>query len=388
MVSATTNGVDRDQVQAFRLTRHHLDQRLGPRAMRQAVASCGIQETSTRTASLALHARVADVTVGKVDRALKQDKSLLMIWAMRGAPSIVPTSEVPIFTTGALPAQDSSWQTFFGGWASALSGRDLPTLVQKAADAAGQVLDGTHLSVEDLRQEVAKRMPEIRGLPRPAGAHADLPEPLFRAIGLHGVACIAEARRITDALLARTDHWLGEQPQHQDGEDARAELLRRYLRCYGPSTPQAFAEWTTRHVSEARATFTAIEPELTEVKIESSTASLLAADVDALTTPGEPEGVRLLPTQDPFLQQRDRERLLPDPQHRRRLWRPVGAPGLVLVDGQPVGTWSSRRNGKELTVTVDPFRRISNLVRQAIADEVAGIAPLRQAEHGRLTLHG
>jgi len=28
-------------------------------------------------------------------------------------------------------------------------------------------------------------------------------------------------------------------------EAARCEVLRHYLRCYGPSTPQGFAEWTT-----------------------------------------------------------------------------------------------------------------------------------------------
>lgn len=248
---------------AFRLGRHHLAQRLGARSMTRAVAAAGIQETSSRTAVLSLHARVANVTVDKVDRALERDKTLLTMWAMRGAPYVLPTREAAIFTTGALPEGDASWRTFFGGWAKSLSGQRIPlsTLAQRAAEAAREALDGQQLPVDDLRREIAKRMPEIRGLVRPSGAHTDLPEPLFRAIGQLGVVCIADIRKVTDAVVVRTDQWLGEPLPSKDQDTARAELLRRFLRCYGPSTPQAFAEWTSRNVADARAVFEAIQSE-------------------------------------------------------------------------------------------------------------------------------
>jgi len=380
--------VERAQVLAFRLCRHHLAQRLTSRSMMQAVAACGVQETPLRTANLALHARVAGVTLAKIDRALQQDKTLLTIWAMRGAPYVVPTREAAIFTAGALPGREDSWRTSFGGWATSLSGRDasLSALAQQAAKAARQVLDGRQLPVEDLRQEIAERMPEIRGLARPDGAHADLPEPLFRAVGQLGVVCIADTRKMTDAIVARTDQWLREPLPSLDQDTARAELLRRYLRCYGPSTPQAFAAWTLRSVADARAAFEAIESELVRVRAGRSAEWLLAADVDALTSPVEPTGVRLLPTQDPYLQQRDRERLLPDREQRRRLWRPVGGPGLVLVDGKPAGTWTSRREGKSLNVIVEQFHGISRPERLAISDEVDSIASLRGAERTTLAI--
>lgn len=381
--------VDRIQILAFRLCRHHLAERLGPRSMVRAVAACGLQETPARTASLALHARVADVTLAKVDRALKQDKTLLASWAMRGAPYLVPAGEAAVFTAGALPEGEDSWRTFFGGWATSLRGRSasLSELARRAADAARQVLDGRQSPVEDLRQEVARRVPDIRGLARPSGAHADLPEPLFRATGLLGAVCIADTRRMTDAILARTDQWLGEPLASLDPDAARAELLRRYLRCYGPSTPKAFAAWTLRSAADARTVFAAIEPELVQVRVDRSAEWLLAADVDTLDSPAEPTGVRLLPNQDPYLQQRDRERLLPDRDQRRRLWRPVGGPGLVLVDGEPVGTWTSRRDGRNLNVVVEPFDRLAESARRSIIDEADSIAALRGAERATLAVN-
>ena len=42
--------------------------------------------------------------------------------------------------------------------------------------------------------------------------------------------------------------------------------------------------------------------------------------------------MRLLGPFDPFLQARDREVVVPDPAHRKDLWRTLGRPGGVLVD--------------------------------------------------------
>ncbi len=379
---------DRSQILAFRLERHHLTRRLPAGSLIDAVAACGIQETPALTAVLALHARVADVAVAGVERALKDDKTLLTTWAMRGAPYVVPSAEAAIFTTGALPAGEDSWRRFFGGWASSLSERgvSLSALAQRAAEVAFGVLDGRQLPVEDLRLAIAERMPEIRGLARPSGAHADLPEPLFRATGQLAVACIADARRMTDAIVARSDQWLGEPPARLDQGAARAELLRRYLRRYGPSTRRAFAEWTLRSGADVRTAFEAIESELVEIRVQRRAELLLAADANALASPAEPTGARLLPARDPFLQQRDRHTLLPDRELHRRLWRPVGSPGLVLIDGQAKATWSSRRKGRTLSVSVEPFAPLRRSERDAIADEADGIAPLRGAEAAALTI--
>jgi hypothetical protein len=309
-----------------------------------------------------------------------------MMWAMRGAPYIVPVEDAAVFTTGAAPVGEASLKMFFGGWAASLSGTglSLAKLVAQAADAAHEVLDGRQLPVDDLRHEIADRMPHIHGLTRPSGAHADLPEPLFRAVGQLGVVCIADSRRMTDALMARTDQWLGRPLAGLNAQDARAELLRRFLRCYGPATPQAFAEWTAWHVSDARDVFAAITSELVEVSADGSAAWMLSAYVDQLTVDAEVEGVRLLPPQDPYLQQRDRERVLADQTQRRRLWRPVGSPGLVLVDGQAAGVWTSTLRGKSVKVAVEPFIPLASRVRDALAAEADSVARLRGAARSTL----
>ena len=78
--------------------------------------------------------------------------------------------------------------------------------------------------------------------------------------------------------------------------------------------------------------------------------------MDDWAPPDDPppaEGVRLLATGDPLLLGRDRERLVPDPAMRKKVWTAVGGAGVVLVDGEATALWRARKQGKRLEVTVE-----------------------------------
>ncbi|GAB3441901.1 hypothetical protein GCM10027570_08570 [Streptomonospora sediminis] len=94
---------------------------------------------------------------------------------------------------------------------------------------------------------------------------------------------------------------------------------------------------------------------------------------------GAAQGVRLLPAGDPYIQQRDRTTVLGDTARHRDLWRRVGSPGAVLVDGRIAGVWNARKQGKRVDITVRPFASLSGAEREAIDHEAQAIAPLRGA---------
>ena len=113
--------VDRRQILAFRLTRHHLAQRLPAGSLTAAVAASGVQETPLRTGILALHARMADVTHRRVDRARGVADSLLTLSFGQCAarPTLVPDRRGRcLHHRRADPSERSRWQNFFGGWAA------------------------------------------------------------------------------------------------------------------------------------------------------------------------------------------------------------------------------------------------------------------------------
>jgi hypothetical protein len=380
----TIAGVDvahRDQILAFRLASHNLTRRLGAQSIVKAAAPCGIQETPLGSAAVAFVARVEELTPAALERALVKDRTLLTLWSVRGAPYVVPASDLEVFSVGALPLDTTSFKQLLGGWADALekAGLDPLDTLERMVDAARELLDGRTLNVNDLREKIYASVPSLSRVKRPAGAHADMPEPLFRAVGTVGVACIV-ASRGTDAELARTDQWLMLRPLEPDRTSARAELARRFLHCYGPATSQQFAEWTQRSLGDARDAFSLIEEELVEVATGRKPAWLLGRDQKAFSSPPEPEGARLLPVQDPFLQQRDRPTLVPKQTARRKLWQPVRGPGGVLVDGEIVGTWRARTKRAGLEVSVEPFGRLSRSARDAIEAEAERLAPFRDCE--------
>jgi hypothetical protein len=371
-------GVDRDRERRFRLASHHLSERLGSRSLVRAAAACGIQETPHGSAAAALGARVDGLTPAALDRAMVRDRTVIQVWSLRGAPYVVPARDLGVFTGGAMPVDRASFNVFLGGWAPAIerAGLDPFHLLDRMASATRSLLDGRSLDVNELRDAILRRVRSLSRIRRLKEARHDMPEPLYRAIGLTGVACIVEGRG-TDAVLARTDQWLGKEPSRADPAAARAELVRRFLHCYGPSTHQRFAEWTARSPGDAKAAFELVAEELVEVRLPEGPAWHLASDRKALASPPAPSGVRLLPVRDPYLQQRDRVTVLPDDRARRKLWRPVGGPGGVLVDGDVVATWRARTARDRLTVTVEPFGPLPRSAHNAIGEEAERLAPLR-----------
>jgi hypothetical protein len=90
----------------------------------------------------------------------------------------------------------------------------------------------------------------------------------------------------------------------------------------------------------------------------------------------------------PYLALRDRDTLLPDRALRRRVWRPIGSPGVVLVDGRVVGIWRPRKQGQRLALTVEPFVRLPRPTRDAIQAEAEHAAPYRGATTAEVSFTG
>jgi hypothetical protein len=164
--------------------------------------------------------------------------------------------------------------------------------------------------------------------------------------------------------------------------------VRRYLGAYGPSTAAAFAAWAGIARRAARRLWQAVADELVAVAAAGERAWLLAADAEGLEGGGEgaaAEGVRLLPPNDPYLAQPDRETPVPDRARRGEIWRAAGAPGVLLVDGEVAGTWRSRKAGRRLEVSVRPFVPLTASARSQTAALVDELAELRECAAAALT---
>ena len=356
--------VGREQALAYRVAAHNLHRRLPAGSAEEAAAVAGLQDLPPGLAPIALAARVEGSRPEDMDE-------LVIVYAFRGASIAVPRADLAVFTTALDPPDEAAARAQLGSATDSLDEAGvgaLDALDRVSAAVADALADGP-LERDDFHQALRDRLPaELLWWCRGCQSHHVHPL-LWRATGIKGVLAVAERRgRVT---------VFGAPPEAPEVDDPAAELVRRFLHAYGPATRTELAGWAGIAPDHARGLLARVEGELAEVELAGRRALILAADADRLADPPAASGVRLLPGYDPYLDQRDRDTLLPDRELRARVRRPIGNPGVVLVDGDLAGLWRPAKKGRRLVLTVEPVTPAARRAAEAIEAEAALVAPHR-----------
>ncbi len=365
--ATTAVEVSRDQVLAHRLRTQQLDRsESDPKAL--AVWELGLQESPAGSAALALAARLPGGWADVPD--LSDARSWITAWATRGAPVVLPAGRAASFAAALWPADDADAVNRLAGTGQQFrtDGTDPVEALRVTAEAmAAATTEPT--TKGEVSTEVSAHLPEAYiTWCRPCQAH-HLGDQLMRLAGLPaGLRLVPGASPATLAPIAR---WPGV-PAEQSGAD---ELAAAYLHLCGPATP---AELGTFLGTSGKAVKHLWPDDAVPVRVEGRKAWIAPDDLDDLTSAEPTEGlVRVLPRSDPWLLAKDRNLIVPDAAVRKVLWPTLGWPGAVLVDGEVAAAWRTRSSAKVLTVTVEPFGRLTKPVRAAIAEEAEAVAAQR-----------
>ena len=352
-------GVSVDQALAFRVAGHHLDRRVGAD---EAVAAFGLQEYPPEWGALAaLRARSLE--------PLPDD--VVQVNSFRGSPYIVRREDVRIFTAALVPSDEAGLRALVGSAPSKEvieEGYEVGEALDLVAAAAREGLAGGPLDRDAFHQAMRERLPSGL-LPWCRGCQSHHVRPGFwRALVPLEVTVMPEKAT-----------WALADPPDMPIEEARAELVRRFLRVYGPATHSQLASLAQTASSHAKELFEGIADELEPASVEGRRGFVLSADVGALESPPAAQGVRLLGGHDPYVAQPDREALVPDAAVRKRLFPSVGRPGAVLADGVLAGLWRGHKKGDVLEVGV---QWLGDAVD--VAEEAEAIAVLRGCDAARV----
>lgn len=379
-MSARTNTKSRTKITAdeaigYRMAQHHLT---APAAdLEEAAGAVAVQNTPPGTAALALRCRVAGLTPDALRMALDSTRTLLQVWSLRQAPCVFPTRDLAVFTESLLPDDEEANRFAVGGLIADFDKHDLTAgeMITTMRDAIKTELDGRELSKRELGSALAPHFPQqLAGLFEP-DQFSSFTAVLARPVALTGLFCFAP-RRGNEASFVRTDQWLAAAPKPQpkpkklSAKQARTELLTRYLRCYGPSTPERLAEWAGVAPSVAQRIWKQVD--LEPVRFDDDDAWVLAGAAKSFADAPEPPAVRVIPPYDPYLYQRDRATIA-DPAVHKQLWRATGNPGVVLERGRVTGTCRLEKKGKKLTAKVSAFGSYSKATLAAVEKDLAGI---------------
>lgn len=367
----------RQDLIAYRLAGNYLSEPVAEEEWLRT-AECSPQNTPPGGALLGLSARVGDLDAEEVRKAREDTHELVEAWSLRQSPCMMRAEEMPLFLAGLCPDDEESWREVMQGFLPILDGmgRSATEVVDLVDDALMDALGEGTLSKRGMGEELGKRLPdEFAGWCEPT-TFSNFTAILVRALSLRGGFVIIP-RTGNEAHFARTDQWLGAETPPVDVSKARAFVVERYLRMYGPSTPTEFAEWAGIATSSAGRIWGEVESALVEVKVDGRERYVLQQHLPTLDTPPQPAHCRLVPAYDPYLQQRERSVVAPDAALRKRIWKHTGNPGVVLRDGEVVALWRNRKKGRELAVEVTEVSPLTSADHEAILSEAAPLAGLK-----------
>jgi hypothetical protein len=306
-----------------------------------------VHGTDPATVFLSIAARTLEPSVAAIESALYVDKALIRLLGMRRTMFVVQRdlaavihaactraiavglrrSTLKLYADSAFADDLDTWlRTLENATAAALEQRgeataqelsaDVPDLKKQVVFAVGKNYEGVQGVATRILMQLAAEGRIMRG--RPRGSWIS-----------------------TQYRWAPTEAWLPGGLVEMDTSVAQAELIRRWLKAFGPGTLVDLKWWTGLTLGEVKRALTCLD--VVEVDLEAGTGLVLADDLEPVPDPGP--WVALLPALDTTPMAYS-ERLWFLGAHGPKIFDRTGNIGpTVWSDGRIVGAWAQRTNG-------------------------------------------
>jgi hypothetical protein len=309
-----------------------------------------VQGQDPRGARLSLRARTTGTHASDIDRALTEERSLVITWVNRGTLHLIAAEDEPLLHMLTTPQlrRGNERRLEQEGVSAAAAERGVAAIVRALSD------DGpmTRAQIRTLLERLDVRT-----------AGQALVHILFKAT-LEGLIIRGPIVDGHHAFVLVSD-WLGERPR-LDRDVALAELARRYFVGHGPADERDLSRWAGLPLGDVRVALSAIAGDL-----EQRSDGLL--DVPSREAAELPPP-RLLGPYDPvLLGWRSREFVLGGAQGIvtvNGLFRPF-----ALVDGRAAGTWRMPNGRVELSLWDPPSEEVHAALAREAADVEAFLDP-------------
>jgi hypothetical protein len=304
-----------------------------------------VQGQDPRGFRLAVRARSTGLHAADVDRALTEERSLLVTWLNRGTLHLVRSEDYPVLQAVTTPPlQTSSTRR--------LAQEGVPP---DAAERGVAVIESA------LAEEGPLNADQLRARVGESGVRAEgqaLYHLLFQA-SLQGLIVRGPMVNGKHAYVLVRD-WLPK-AKRIDRDRALPELARRYLAGHGPAGDRDLARWAGIPLGQARGGLAAISSELKE-------HGHGLVDLKKRKAAAELPPPRLLGAYDPvLLGWTSREDILGKHQYLvtiNGLFRPF-----AMVKGRAVGTWAMPKG----MVVLERLGRIAKVDREALERDAADV---------------
>ncbi len=351
----------------------------------------GYHATDPGSVYLQARARTRDMSPVTLERALYEDRSLVRMIGMRRTLFAVPTELAPVVNAAASRAIAARERTrllaMLGDSGIAADPEAWLETVEAATVDALRSHDGP-LAAAELSAEVAGLHERISfGEGRRWVGTMSVATRLLMLLAMEGRIMRGRPRGTWISgqyRWAPTDRWLGGDLPQLPTHDAQRELVRHWLRAFGPGTERDVAWWTGLTLGAIRRAVAGLEAVTVDLD-DGSTGLVLADDLDP-EPPGGP-WIALLPALDATTMGWSARDWYLGP-HGRALFDTNGNAGpTVWVDGRVVGGWSQRRSGEVLVRLLEDAGREAHAAIEGEAAALgAWVGPVRVVPRFRTPL--
>lgn len=311
----------------------------------------GLQAQAPIPPYLALWTRLKPYEVDALSKLIT-DRSLVRMTLWRGTLHLISANDVYLMRT-ALQPELNKWAKIVMPPATRVE-IDL----DKLARITREYIDAEPRTVAEIGAHLEEHFPEAKA--REMSTQAQLLVPMIQVPprGIWGVGGVPQ-----NVAMAS---WLGRELPEQA---AVPELIKRYLRAFGPATLADMQAWSRLIGLKAHAA----DLDLVEYKNEEGKVLLDVPD-GVIVSEDVPAPARLLPAFDNvLLGHADRKRIMSEDARSR--WGAVRNgvfPPTFLVDGFLRGTWNVVENKDAATLTIEPYfkttkKDMAGVIREAKA---------------------
>ena len=312
-----------------------------------ADAMAGIHATDPASVYMELRARTLDLTHADVEQALYDDRTLLKVLGMRrtmfvASPALAGVINAATAADIAVRERRRLYQMVEGAGITAQPAK----WVAKVEAETVRVLDELG---EATAADLTKRVPELReqisfGEGKAWAGKVGVSTRLLFLLASEGRIIRGRPKGTWLSSLYRwvpMDRWVEGGLEPWPPERAQAELVRRWLRAFGPGTQRDIQWWTGWTVARTRAALRSVEA--VEVGLDDgATGYVLPDDLDA--TPQAGPWVALLPSLDATIMAWKERAWYLDGLYGDLFDRAGNAGPTTWVDGRVVGLWAQRSN--------------------------------------------
>ena len=309
----------------------------------------GLHATDPATVFLAAAARLKRPTVEAVERALYNDRTLVRTLCMRRTLFVVPVDLVPLVqaavTDALVPGERKRTVRMIEESGIARNGarwlREVEAETLAAIEERGEVTGA----------ELSKTVPRLRKqIPYGEGkTWAGKMGMTTRVLFLLSCEQRVVRGRPQGSRTSTRYRWAPRSAWIPDGfpslkpDEARSELVRRWLSAFGPGTVADIKWWTGWPLGRTRQAIAALDT--VDVELDNGTVGIVLAGDDAPVRALEPAAA-LLPSLDPTTMGWTQRDWYLGP-HRPALFDRAGNAGpTVWWDGRIVGGWTQRKGGE------------------------------------------